>query len=342
MSKVHHKISQCYLEAQFKLIEQCLDLVFQNMAFTNWALLDFPDHTNVGDSAIWLGTLRLLTRRLGGTPTIVSRHREFPNSLGRLSSNEVIIFSGGGNFGDLWSGYWQNRVKVLKSFPYRKIVQMPQSIYFSNLTDSAFVETQRAVSSHRDFTLLVRDLVSLDFAKKHFDCPSYLCPDSAFGLGALPKIGDASCEVLGLLRSDKEKNLLGNFSSFKSLSSEETDWVSINNFGSKRLKVCRRMYPWLARMGPVGMVTLERAFAHQAGSELNRGVGILSRGKVVITDRLHGHIICCLMGSPHVVLDNIYGKVTNYLASFPDHGLTFLASSLSDAFSIAHNMLLEQ
>ena len=32
-----------------------------------------------------------------------------------------------------------------------------------------------------------------------------------------------------------------------------------------------------------------------------------------MTDRLHGHIIADLLGIPHVVLDNEYGKIAAYL-----------------------------
>ncbi len=41
----------------------------------------------------------------------------------------------------------------------------------------------------------------------------------------------------------------------------------------------------------------------------HRGCDILSRGRVVVTDRLHGHLLALLMDIPHVVLDNSYGKL---------------------------------
>jgi pyruvyl transferase EpsO len=47
----------------------------------------------------------------------------------------------------------------------------------------------------------------------------------------------------------------------------------------------------------------------QARQRLRAGCHLLSRGRVVITDRLHAHILCLLHGIPHVLLDNSYGKV---------------------------------
>ena len=49
-----------------------------------------------------------------------------------------------------------------------------------------------------------------------------------------------------------------------------------------------------------------------AQERLDRGCRVLSAGNSVITDRLHGHIMCLLMGIPHFVLDNSYGKVRGY------------------------------
>jgi exopolysaccharide biosynthesis predicted pyruvyltransferase EpsI len=51
----------------------------------------------------------------------------------------------------------------------------------------------------------------------------------------------------------------------------------------------------------------------------------LSRGRVVITDRLHGHILCLLLGLPHVLLDNSIGKLSAYFETWTPSmaGVTF-------------------
>ena len=45
----------------------------------------------------------------------------------------------------------------------------------------------------------------------------------------------------------------------------------------------------------------------------HRGLEILGRGRGVVTDRLHGHILSSLMGIPHVALDNSYGKLSAFM-----------------------------
>jgi pyruvyl transferase EpsO len=43
-----------------------------------------------------------------------------------------------------------------------------------------------------------------------------------------------------------------------------------------------------------------------------RGCRFLARGRVVITNRLHAHLLCTIMGLPHVVCDTSNGKVFAY------------------------------
>jgi pyruvyl transferase EpsO len=47
-----------------------------------------------------------------------------------------------------------------------------------------------------------------------------------------------------------------------------------------------------------------------------RGLRLLSAGHVVVTERLHGHVLCLLAGIPHVVLDNSYGKVRAFVEAW--------------------------
>lgn len=48
-----------------------------------------------------------------------------------------------------------------------------------------------------------------------------------------------------------------------------------------------------------------------ASLQLLRGGRILGFGRVVITDRLHGYLLCLLLGLPHVILPDRYGKIAS-------------------------------
>jgi exopolysaccharide biosynthesis predicted pyruvyltransferase EpsI len=57
---------------------------------------------------------------------------------------------------------------------------------------------------------------------------------------------------------------------------------------------------------------LMRLYTPLARQRLARGLDLLASAEVVITDRLHAHILCVLMEIPHVLLDNRYGKLSSF------------------------------
>ena len=59
---------------------------------------------------------------------------------------------------------------------------------------------------------------------------------------------------------------------------------------------------------------------------------MLAAGHTVITDRLHGHILSLLLGIPHVVLDNSYGKVRAFYETWTrDAPIVRWAETAADA-----------
>jgi pyruvyl transferase EpsO len=71
-----------------------------------------------------------------------------------------------------------------------------------------------------------------------------------------------------------------------------------------------------------------------------RGCRLLSRGRVVLTDRLHAHLLCTLMRKPHVVCDSTNGKIFAYRDTWPIvDPLVRFASSRAEALEVAHELL---
>lgn len=258
------------------------------------ALVDFPLHGNVGDHAIWLGQREALGRT--GHKVVYAcgpstwRRQEMAAAL----QGATILLSGGGSLGDLWPLHQRLREEVIAAFPRSRIVQLPQSIEFR---DRRNLERARGVfDAHPDLTLLVRDRRSLEIAASQFRAPARLCPDMAFALGPLPRVGQPRHDVVWLAREDQERPQRSPL--LDGLDVERTDWVS--NPPAESLPPQLELYDALAT-------------AH-----LERGRRLLSRGDVVLTDRLHGHILSVLMGIPNVVLDNSYGKVRGFYGSWTD------------------------
>ena len=296
-----------------------------------YALLDWPDHSNSGDSAIWLGIFAWARQALDRMPDYVSQCEKAPAELDLHCPEGVVFLHGGGNFGDLYPRINDRRVQLLETARHRRIVQLPQSIHFRDPSELA--RMQRAIDSHPDFTLLVRDTVSLDFARRHFACDTRLCPDMALMLGAVSRPVAPDVDVLCLMRTDDER-----VATAGDAPGPVVDWLD----GEPRLRTRgdhwrRRIYNWaLPHRRP--RVLLQSLMSRQiamtqriAEQRMQRGVTILARGRQVVTDRLHGHILCTLMGIPHVVLDNSYGKLANFITTWPADGLTRRAATMAQA-----------
>ena len=72
-------------------------------------------------------------------------------------------------------------------------------------------------------------------------------------------------------------------------------------------------------------------------------LGILSRGRVVVTDRLHGYILCLQAGIPHVLIDNSYGKLSSFHATWgKDSCITWFADSAPEAFDLARQLVAQR
>lgn len=270
------------------------------------ALLDFPAHSNVGDSAIWLGTLAYL--RAIGKPvcyTCDSRTYSREHLAARLGDG-VILLHGGGNLGDLWEIPQRFRERVVRDFPDRPIIQLPQTMHFR---DPAALARARAVfDAHPRLTLVLRDRRSVALARESFRAPTALAPDMAFALGPLSVPAPASRPVLWLARTDHERA-----GDAGPPLADTVDWLAEPPTPAIRLeRWLRTRVAERPRSERVLRSPLSRLADRVARQRLRRGCTLLRTGRVVITDRLHAHILSLLLGIPSVVLDNNYGKVRQF------------------------------
>ena len=81
------------------------------------AMLDFPTHSNVGDSAIWLGQ-RVHLARVDVSVVYVSDLATYSSAeLRRRLPRGLILLSGGGSLGDVWPETQRFREQVIRDFP---------------------------------------------------------------------------------------------------------------------------------------------------------------------------------------------------------------------------------
>lgn len=304
------------------------------------ALLDYPDHANVGDSAIWAGQIAFLDRH-GVARRLVGANDMDLSEVQALSPDLPVLLHGGGNFGDLWPHHQMFREAVLSQFRDRLVIQLPQSIHYD---DSALIErTAKVIAAHPRFVLMVRDRPSLELARARFACDVRLCPDMAFALGPQPRPVLPDRNVVMLMRTDGERR-----SDINSRGAElpqdwmVADWLEDEPDLYSRTLTATRLKALLS-LNPRRMGRMARRNAYHnilADRRIARGMRLLSRGRYVITDRLHVHILCTLMAIPHCVLDNRYGKIARLSEAF---GTSWLgvdrAENLPDAISIARHRL---
>jgi pyruvyl transferase EpsO len=309
------------------------------------ALVNFPNHTNPGDPAIWLGERRALDRIGVRVRYRASWSSYDPDTLARVHPDGPILINGGGNLGDRYHDQQAVRERVLDDFPGRPVVQLPQSIEFRDRTN--LEDMRQRIERHGNVSLLLRDQDSLDLAREHFAAPSTLCPDMAFALRRFDRPHAATVPILWLARRDPEAS---GYETPVADDVEVTDWWPLPTRwpgqpvagrlaveANERLQtVMGRRRRGVSRAWPA----LAATFDPLARAWVRRGVDIVSRGRVVITDRLHGHVFCLLLGIPHVVLDNETGKVAALYDTFTvDSPLSHLADSPEQALALARRRI---
>jgi exopolysaccharide biosynthesis protein PssK len=286
------------------------------------ALLNCPQSANPGDHAIWLAEKALL-RRLGISVSYECHVWRYSREalLARCDPETTILLHGGGHFGDLWT-YTGEQVseRILEDLKGFRIVQLPQSIHFENPRN--LERMQRLLDAHGDVTILAREQQSFDFARVSFSTPVIACPDSAFALDVPSHPRRRRCDVLWLSRTDREARS-GN-QAIAAPGVLSTDWRSVAGVAS-RLKA-----KW------------PRSLDRTALMHVKRGLGILRLGRIVVTDRLHGHILSLVAGIPHVVLDNSYGKTRSLYETWTSASpLATWANNAEEALAIAERVLQE-
>jgi pyruvyl transferase EpsO len=276
-------------------------------------LIDAPGHSNVGDSAILLGELDYLARMNPHAQISFYDVDSYSDrAISQIERADVLLLHGGGNFGDLWAHHHKIRMWAFKTFPNKKIIQFPQSIHFSD--PEILAQTAAAIAELSDFTLLTRDANSFAFAKAQFDCAVQLMPDMAFAIAPLTRKAPQT-DCFCLLRTDKEAvaDHAGILSAIRQTGRavESDDWLIERVTATARVdrllgRINRRAPDALAPLG-TALMALRRRYATE---RLAVGIDLLSRGRVVVADRLHAHVLCCLLGIPHVVFDSYDGKVS--------------------------------
>ncbi|WP_237739402.1 polysaccharide pyruvyl transferase family protein [Microbacterium yannicii] len=276
---------------------------------TRVALVDFPNHQNAGDSLIWLGTRKYLQQLGVVVDYIADMSRYDPALLREAVPDGPILIQGGGNFGDRWTAMQDFRERVIVDFPDRKIIQLPQSVDFSQ--GERLRQAQAVLGEHRNLTLLIRDHAGVGRARELFGGTTVrFCPDLALGYGLQSPASPPKLDVLMLIRRDDE-SARHTIELRETWTRRETEWslkgwdlaawavLHIPGAVTKRSRFAARKLKSL----------VEACYQSQAEINVRAATKALSLGRVVVTDRLHASVLGALIGRPVIALDNETGKV---------------------------------
>jgi len=337
-----------YLHAQATSVEEIRAIADATIGpiiaeFQSVALVGFPDHSNVGDSAIWLGELAYLKARSVTVAYSCSSESYRKENLERHTDGDTpILIHGGGYFGDIWPTGLDFMLRMVDDFPDRSIIVMPQTIHFQSASQRE--RARRVINGHRSMTICVRDHRSAHLAREYFEHPVVLAPDSAVFLDLHTAV--YATGVLYLAREDREAH--ANRAAVVEEGIRQTDWVDL-----PAPILVARMYPSFlhrskarmqAHIGSSDSAAWQEAVAAAARNalarhRLQRGVRLLASAEIVVTDRLHAHILSVLLDLPHVLLDNNYGKVRAYYDTWSqDSSLVQWALSPDEAFVLARDV----
>lgn len=261
--------------------------------------VDLPTHFNIGDHLIMQGTERYLaSRRID----VLGRRAIF-QPLPDLPGHAVILCQGGGNFGDIYSAEQRFRESLVRRYPRHRIVMLPQTIHFRDRSRQA--AAANVLRAHGDLHLAVRDATSKRTAED-MGLNVAVVPDMAHHLYPFGHRSQAGAGVLTHARRDGEKKA-GAHSAAAFDWDDLTERHQLRNAIYKRwLKLSRHGFPWpspdsaIAKWVSNSRALCDEAAAHYVCHER------------IVTDRLHGHILACLVDLPSAISDNSYGKVHAY------------------------------
>jgi len=315
-------------------------------SFEECSLLDYPAYLNIGDHLIWLGELFYLTDILKTKVKYAACASSFSEeNMERQAGKSPILLQGGGNLGDLYSMHQEFREHIISKYRDRPIIIMPQSIYFANPDNLR--RAANIFNSHPNLTVFTRDHRSYEIALKYFyKCQVINTPDMAFEMINMPglkyKTGRKS-SILYHCREDKELNTTTFSSTSMNLPNLIIeDWVSYKwknwNSYTSMFKDAQAS-PWhLSTTAQLFKQSMQRDLNNPidwlfwqivqkfhsytekfndiynpkmhriSWSLLHSGIYQFRQHRLIITNRLHGHILCILLGIPHIFTSNSHYK----------------------------------
>jgi exopolysaccharide biosynthesis predicted pyruvyltransferase EpsI len=308
------------------------------------ALLQFPYDGNVGNHMMWVATTDYLRSR--NIPIVYAAHgNNFKlQDLARVISDGSILFLGGVTISRLWPRHAEVKREVAAAFPKNPLISLPSTSLFVDEADKEQAGT--IFGDHSNVTVMSRDPISCDQARRAF--PSNVqvltVPDMALRLDPQPVLQKPQHDIIWLARDDHE-----------GVGASTPDDVFVFDWTHDLKKQIPRAYTLLrtsgvfsrvrsSAVGPWARGPLNRVIADMyrriAVEILAYGNRTLDLGKVLVTDRLHPHVLTALRDQHAVLLPDKFGKnravYDHYTHKFKK---VHFASNPAEALALARSLV---
>ena len=276
-------------------------------------------HRNLGDNLLVLGSISLLesfnkklyfcgdSQSNYASPRIARCSDEEIKQRISKTHNGFIYYHPGGNWGDLYLGAHNSRMHVLRyaSDNNISVISGPQTLYYKDRkneeSDKVYLNSFLQKASIK---FLWRQHNSYEYAQHNYQgFQSFEIPDVAFQIGVVEHLRRGTFDAVLLLRDDKETLLSPTSASgickklaFYNLTCKEITWS----------------WPMVINNGSDFDTQDIRSYLDSVWKQAS---GVVSLGKVVITDRLHGVIVSYMAGKGVVYIENLSNKTQNTLAT---------------------------
>lgn len=282
-------------------------------------LYDVALHKNLGDTVLWRAAIHLVTlfgrtvdyvcaasqrkyKHLEGFPRCKTEH-----VVQLVKDNGLVMYHAGGNWGNLYRRVQLYRMRVLRRFGHAfraenttfKVIQLPQSIAYTPDEVTDVTEDDAIINSlpFGMFTLLTRQDDSFVWAKQHYgnNIDIRPSPDIAFALGQLAPIGKPTVDVIFIMRWDKEDKERGT----------NLEQRVAARFAGTGLTYKYQDWGYVVH----GAEYSSAVPTVLSEVRLNAAIRTISSGRVLVTNRFHGHIVGMMMGKTTFWTDTIQGKL---------------------------------
>ena len=255
-------------------------------------LLATEEFGNIGDNQINESVVsflqQVLPEYLVHEVTAREWHDHKQYLINCICPDDLIVFPGGGNFGDTYLIAPALRAEIIRLWPDNPKIVFPQTIYFSDTEQGrAMLEDAKQLYTRENHvTLYTRERPSYEFAQKHFSCDSYLVPDIVLSSN-VPQGTNREGRILLCMRQDIEKKVT-------------------QEMMAQIIEICEKTGLELSQAD----LQIDYYVNREDRKEIiEEKLDLWRSSKLVITDRLHGMVFAAITGTPCIALSNFNHKV---------------------------------